>query len=448
MPTTTWRSARRDIARPFGLLQFDTTTNLTTNDQIISTDIANQFSADDTFNNWYVIIVTDADGSGSPANGVGTVIRRVEDYTGSSGALTVVGANLTAEDESVTCDLYRYFHPNDIKIAFNKAVADSYPHVSQARDYRDILTEVKSRVYPLRSTMRKVDRVEMGTSILSSDEENLLTDGGFEDWSNDTTLASWSLSGSNSTVNKESETTGPTNHMVLTGSYSARLYIEDTNTTLLQTVTPSVATQMVEVSMAAYVYCRVGSSVALQLDGNTGSYHTGTGWELLHYAATTGHSDASFAAGFYGNGSVRATSYIDRVAVWAGPREPREELWTPVTQWEWMPPLAGASDGGKIHLRGYPRRGGEILRVVGRDAVSTVSADTDTVEIDGHLLKPLYALTRAYMCEDKAMGRSPRSGIDWAQRAEEYHIEYQRAIADPMYQATSRPKVRQPQVVF
>jgi hypothetical protein len=52
------------------------------------------------------------------------------------------------------------------------------------------------------------------------------------------------------------------------------------------------------------------------------------------------------------------------------------------------------------------------------------------------------------MCEDKAMGRSPRSGIDWAQRAEEYHIEYQRAIADPMYQATSRPKVRQPQVVF
>jgi len=241
--------------------------------------------------------------------------------------------------------------------------------------------------------------------------------------------------------------------MVLTGSYSARLYAPSADTTLLQTVTPSVATQMVEVSMAAYVYCRVADSIALQLDGNTGSYHTGTGWELLHYVATTDINDTSFTAGFFvnaanGSTAVPSTSYIDRVAVWAGPREPREELWTPVTQWEWMPPLAGASDGGKIHLRGYPRRGGEILRVVGRDAVSTVSADTDTVEIDGHLLKPLYALTRAYMCEDKAMGRSPRSGIDWAQRAEEYHIEYQRAIADPMYQATSRPKVRQPQVVF
>jgi hypothetical protein len=119
-----------------------------------------------------------------------------------------------------------------------------------------------------------------------------------------------------------------------------------------------------------------------------------------------------------------------------------------VIGWEWMPSLAGASDGGKIHLRGYPKRAGEVLRVIGRDEVSTITSETGTVEIDGHLLKPLYALTRAYMCEAKAQGRTATSGSDWAERAEGYHVEYQRAIVDPMFQATSRPKVRQPQVVF
>ena len=205
--------------------------------------------------------------------------------------------------------------------------------------------------------------------------------------------------------------------------------------------------------MAAYVYCRVASSITLSLDdnNNTSNYHGGTGWELLQYATTTDINDTSFNAGFYVNGdtvAARTTSYIDRVAVWAGPREPREGLWEPVTGWEWMPSLAGASDGGKIHLRGYPKRAGEVLRVIGRDAVSTITSETGTVEIDGHLLKPLYALTRAYMCEAKAQGRTAASGSDWAERAEGYHAEYQRAIADPMFQATSRPKVRQPQVVF
>jgi len=118
MPTTTWRVARRDIARPFGLVEFDTSTNLTTDDKIISTELTDRYTVDDHFNGqWFVTIVLDADTAATvttgavPANGIGTLTRRVEDYTASSGQLTIVGANLLAEDESVTCDLYNTFHP-------------------------------------------------------------------------------------------------------------------------------------------------------------------------------------------------------------------------------------------------------------------------------------------------------------------------------------------------
>ena len=39
------------------------------------------------------------------------------------------------------------------------------------------------------------------------------------------------------------------------------------------------------------------------------------------------------------------------------------------------------------------------LRILGRDMVSSVSAESDTVEVDGELLEPLYDQTRAYMAQ-------------------------------------------------
>ena len=437
MPTTTWRSARRDIARPFGLVQFDTTTNVTTDDKIISTELANRFIINDHFNGqWFATIVVDADG-GNPANGVGTVTRRVEDYAASSGQLTISGANLSAEDEAVTCDLYRTFHPDDYKRAYNRARQVVFPRLASHKDHKGIITDGDTMKYPVPSSIRKIDRVSLGQAVLASHGQNLFTDGGFEDWSSDTALSNWTLSGSNSTVNKESSTSGPTNHMVLTGNYSARLYVPDTNTTLLETLTPSVGTQMAGVSMAAYVYCRVASSITLSLDGdnNTSNYHGGTGWELLQYSNTLDINDTSFAAGFYVDGGTTAsTSYIDRAVVWAGPLSTPEGVWDVVNGWEWIPPLDGASDGGQVFLPGRPRDH-EVLRLNGRNLLSSVSADTDTIELDGELLEPLYLKCRQFICEDKA---SQDSDSDWGRRARDYEEEYELWFRGEAYHG-SRP---------
>jgi hypothetical protein len=88
---------RSEIARPLGLVEFDTTTNITTNNSIVSLDLAKRFGNDTHFVGWYVVVVVDSDG-GTPANGLGTDPRRVTAYTASSGTLTVDGAVLVAED--------------------------------------------------------------------------------------------------------------------------------------------------------------------------------------------------------------------------------------------------------------------------------------------------------------------------------------------------------------
>jgi len=436
MPTTTWRVARRDIARPFGLVEFDTSTNLTTDDKIISTELTDRYTVDDHFNGqWFVTIVLDADTAATvttgavPANGIGTLTRRVEDYTASSGQLTVAGANLLSEDEHVTCDLYNTFHPDDYKRAYNRARQAVFPRLAAHKDHKGIITDGDTLKYTVPSTIRQIDRVSLGQAVLASHGQNLLTNGGFEEWDTDEieateTQNSWALSGTSSTANKESSTTGPTNHMVLTGNYSARLYVPANNTTLLQTVTPSVATQMVEVSMSAYVYCRVASSIALQLAGNTASYHGGTGWELLQHSATVGINESSFTAGFYVNGgtaAARTTSYIDRAVVWAGPLSTPESMWDVVNGWEWIPPLDGASDGGQVFLPGRPRDH-EVLRLNGRNLLSSVSADTDTIELDGELLDPLYMKCRQFLCEEKA---AEDAESDWGRRARDFETEYE-----------------------
>ena len=67
--------------------------------------------------------------------------------------------------------------------------------------------------------------------------------------------------------------------------------------------------------------------------------------------------------------------------------------YTELRNWEHVPPVAGASDGGVLRFS-------EILpdkrriRIVGRDMLSSVSADSDTVEVDGELLHPLYDKVR------------------------------------------------------
>ena len=53
MPTTSWIVLRGEILRPFGYVEFKTTTNLAGgNTNVDSTGLTDRFDNDDRFNNW------------------------------------------------------------------------------------------------------------------------------------------------------------------------------------------------------------------------------------------------------------------------------------------------------------------------------------------------------------------------------------------------------------
>ena len=117
MPTTTWPVMRADIMRPLGLVEANTDTNLTTSNVVVSKELQQSYDVDDTFNGWWIEILNDT--SGSTSANVGKV-RRITDYTASSGTLTVSGDALVDDDADVDFVLMR-FNPTRVREYFNRA---------------------------------------------------------------------------------------------------------------------------------------------------------------------------------------------------------------------------------------------------------------------------------------------------------------------------------------
>ena len=431
MPTSAWKVLNREIQRPLGFEAFSTSTNIAANNFVISTELGNRWNQDDTFIGWFVII-----------RGVNNdeVVRRVTDYTGSTGTLTFAGAALgSTESGATTCELSQ-FHPDDIKRAYNRARQDIFPRIAAHKDHRGIVTDANTLVYPVPTAIRRVDRVYLGRALLADHVDNLFTDGGFENWTNATTPTNWT-DGVTGSVNQEAATSGPRNHMVLTGSNSARIHATDTST-LLETLTPSVAIEGIYAVIAVYAYCRTASALRCQIAGDNGSFHGGTGWEWITHQVKTSDTATNIIAGIQVNAA--SESYLDRALIWAGPVSPPEGAWDVVEGWEHIPPLDGAADGGKIFLPAAPRDH-EILRLVGRGLLSRVSegaADAETIEIDGELLVPLYEKVRSMLAWERAAYDDT-----WVARAQGFDQAYLNAINDPSVVA-ARPSLRVNHSVF
>ena len=417
MPTTSWQIANAEIQRPLGFEQFATTTNIAGNDQVISTELGYRWNQADYFNGWYCIVR----GSNNDE-----VIRRVEDYAGETGALTVTGANFSSESGSMTCEVSR-FHPDDVKRAFNRARQDAYPAIGIMRKLDTLVTGFVQHTFTLPTTIRKVVRVEVGQRHeANSSSLNLFTDGGLEDWANATSLTSWTLAGAGGSVNQEVETTIPPNYAVLTGDNSARIVVADsTETMLLQTVTPSQATEGMEVNVTAWVYCNTASRVSVRIGGAAGTAHGGTGWERITYTANLAATATSVAAGIVASSGTAIPVFVDELILTLGPQEPIDLPFNPILEYDYFPPVAGASNGGTIEVREQLAAKTRV-RIVGLDVVSAVSADSDTFEADINVLGPLYNLVRAYLCEEKArQSKSDAIRDRWRERQQEYMGAYE-----------------------
>ena len=211
MPTTTWEQMRQEIVRPFGLVTGTTTTNVAANTSLIDTGLTDLYPTNDYFNdNWFAIVTSNnRDGQ----------YRRITNYD-SDGTLTVSKAWGAGTDGANSTYELMTVHPDSVQRAYNRARQIVWPHIGIVRDVETVVTGQRQFTYTIPSTIRRVNRVYLGQRYeAQNDAENLLLNGGFEDWTNATTADNWSVTGSGSpSVNQEEQTTSPTNYAVLSGN--------------------------------------------------------------------------------------------------------------------------------------------------------------------------------------------------------------------------------------
>ena len=449
MPTSTWSTMRKDILRPMGLLTSATTTSALSSGAltVVDTKLRDRFPVDDYFNNqWYVHITS--------GNDVGK-IRRITAYTQSSGTLTYVGTAWTGGD-SPSFELTP-FDPTEVQNFYNEAREIVYPDISMVRDIETIVTGNRQHTYTLPNTIRKVDRVYLGNRREANSGDNLLLNGDFEDWDSDSlspgSQNNWTLVGSGATFNKEAETSNPENYMVLSGNNSGRLYVPaDTTVTLLQTFTPSsssyttLPTEGQEVNLSAWVYSNVSGRLKLYIGAEVGSFHGGTGWELMKASATLAYNATTAVVGLSTttDGSSDAMAvYIDEIWMTLGQSEMTDVPYNELRNWDHVPPVAGASDGGVLRFQEtLPSK--HRIRIVGRDLLSPASAEDGTVEVDGDLLHPLYDKVRS-MIAQRLAASNPNS--QWTEMARQYEENYVRAVQGNLVRVKA-PPVMVPRMVF
>ena len=446
MPTSTWSTMRKDILRPMGLLTSATTTSALSSGAltVVDTKLRDRFPVDDYFNNqWYVHITS--------GNDVGK-IRRIIDYAQSTGTLTHGGANYAGGD-SPSFELTP-FDPTEVQNFYNEAREIVFPDICMVRDIETIVTGNRQHTYTLPNTIRKVDRVYLGNRRNADTADNLLINGDFEDWSSATSPDYWSVTGSGSpSVNQEEDTSDPENYAVLHGDNSARLVVpasSGTTTTLIQTFDSTldrytaVATQGMECNVSAWVYCTVASRVSLTIDGQVQSEtHGGTGWELLKGSQILTQTDTEAAVGISVTSGGAIAVFVDEIWMTLGQSEMIDVPYNELRNWDHVPPVAGASDGGVLRFQEtLPSK--HRLRIVGRDLLSSVSAEDGTVEVDGDLLHPLYDKVRS-MIAQRLAASNPNS--QWTEMARQYEESYVRAVEGNLVKVKA-PPVMVPRMVF
>jgi hypothetical protein len=428
MPTSTWEQMRQEIVRPFGLVTGTTSANLAANTSLVDEDLTDLYSTNDYFNdNWFVLVTS---------NNNANEYRRITDYVQSSGTITVSKAWPSGSDSSTSTYELMTVHPDSVQRAYNRARQIVWPHIGIVRDVETVVTGQRQFTYTIPSTIRRVNRVYLGQRYeAQNDAENLLLNGGFEDWTNATTADNWSVTGSGSpSVNQEEQTTSPTNYAVLSGNNSARLVVpgsSGTATTLVQTFNSAssdytaVATEGMTANLSAWVYCNTSGRVSLTIDGDVQSdTHGGTGWELLTGSNNLDATDTSTVVGISVTSGAAIPVFVDEINLTIGQSSVLDRPYTPITNWDVLPPVAGASNGGVLRFTGQvPMQ--HRIRIVGSDMLSSVNADDSTVEVDGDLLEPLYNKVRQLIADERAMGNMESY---WYTLARQYESEYNNAV--------------------
>ena len=319
--TSTVDTILPEYARRLGAYtgSFSTTTTVTTNTSVVSTGLTDRgFSVDDILNDFYIRIT-----SGNNDN----AIRRISDFTGSSGTITVTGTNLEADSGTgTTFEIYRY-DPNLLLDTLQSGAQSAFPSLYVEINDRNTTLGQSQQLYPRPTSIPpgyvrqisvepRIDAKSYGSNIVGT--LNC-------DFENSTIATDWTAS--NITLAAEEETTGPDNFMVYAGTQSGKCTVGASSVgTLLMTVPSGTNYVGEEINVGVWVYSRTASrvSAAIQFDSDgvsLGSTHSGLGWERLTHTLVADGVSSSIKVGISVTASSSFVLYIDEIVVTAGQSE-------------------------------------------------------------------------------------------------------------------------------
>jgi hypothetical protein len=447
MATTTWQNMRREFARFLGYSDivgkegsaWSTTTNVAASALVISTelrdagfdDFGQSGAGDDSLENlWCLFLGTNNSGAE----------RRSLGYDASAGQLTITGTNLSAESGSTDFELHR-FRPSYLRDKANDARRIVFPllHVPLSRYLFTARSQVR---YDVPSAIVKgPERIWLYQGILPSHANNILSNPDLQDF---TAGVPDNWSATTLDTAEEAPTTSPVNYATIDGS-SVRCTSQSGSTgTLLQTISSPGTHSGQRITFQVWVYCMTASIVSTQITINgtanlgtngDGGLHRGTGWELLTHFEDAPVTISSLTIGIsvVSSATDNTEFYVDSAVAVVGPRQEPETAPIPLSGWEYREDMQGTTLRQHV-IFPYELPDNYLLRFEGKDYLSSVSADSDTMEIAKPQSDLLYAQMAKEMYEeldqlipdaDREFNRARlRMAIS---RTQEYQIHRQRS---------------------
>ena len=390
MTTTTVNTIIPEFADSIGAYvgAFSTTTavggtgSLTT---VISTGLRDiGFTDDDVLNDFFIRIT-----SGNNDD----VIRRISDYTGSSGAITITGTDLTGDGSTgTTFEIYRY-DPNQLINALNSATRRAFPALYKVVHDRTLTTSYQQYRYTRPSSImpRYIRQVYLIPKFdVKTYSENILNDLNCDFEESTSSVPDDWVDSANITDAIENDTTDPNNNMVYRGNSSAKLTCAATSTgTYTLSASSPTNYESEELNFSIWVYSKHASLVSamIQIDSDTattGTAHSGGGWERLTVSATASNVGSTIKVGLsFASNSAIYTVYADEAILTSGASE--SPLGSEVRVYDWR------EEGDYFRFLGTPNSLYQI-HVVGAAQLETLdTTGTTTITLEPHQRDLLYS---------------------------------------------------------
>lgn len=396
MPQIALSALRPDFAKYLGLFEsVETTTNITTTKLIVSTELPDlSYSNDDMLNGAWVFI-----------EGVNNdrVSRYIDAYTGSTGTITVRGTNLVAETGDKTVEIYPY-NPAYLLTLLNQVRIDHFGEFALPRRYTIPTLRGLQRTFPLPDGLFIGSPTEIRLrrmSLAGEHARNLLSEAvaDFETgWTAAEAIIAFSVFEGEGNYSIPLREGGSVGHGATSGGSIAATVLntlDDTDNLLAG----------VDIGFELWAYCVTADRLKARVDedGSTsdGNAHHGLGWELLRAARKVTSDPTALKVGVVDITNAAAMRfYLARAFATQGPIEIAEErCYYDAPPWDYVPPY-GTDTNGFIRFHA-PMPADMALEIRGKDYLSSLSAEADTVEVDDQKAQLLIALAAERLAAER-----------------------------------------------